>query len=134
MRRKSRIIFLVVILALLAVLAYGFAAQNTVDSSYAGDGWAGVSGYYVKNIQYTLDSADPSLVASVSFSLQDSAGNDLPATTVYAAVADDNAGTPGTWTWSNACTQDATTLVWSCSWGTEPAVVNIYYFRVSAGQ
>ncbi len=134
MHRKSRVIFLIVVLALLAVLAYGFAAQNTVDSSYAGDGWAGVSGYYVKNIHYTLDSADPGLVSSVSFSLQDSNGNDLTASSVYAAVADDNGGTPGTWSWSNACTQDATTLVWSCSWATEPAVESIYYFRVSAGQ
>ena len=62
--------FLVIILLLvLAAVAYGFAAENTVAASSAGDGVGAVSGYDVDSIHYTLDISDPTDIDEVSFTL-----------------------------------------------------------------
>lgn len=121
---KTRIrVFGAVLLALiLAAAVYGFAAGNTVPDSHAGDGDGGVSGYTVSNISYTLDSSDPTKVASVSFSLDNTASD------VYAAVGDN--ASPTNWTWSNACSLSGST--WTCTFATEPSVLDIYRLRVVA--
>lgn len=54
---------------LLVVVAYGFAAANTVGDSSAGDGTGTVSGYTISAISYTLDSTDPTDIDGVSFTL-----------------------------------------------------------------
>ena len=62
--------FLVIILLLvLAAVAYGFAAENTVDASSAGDGAGAVSGYTVGSIHYELDGTDPTDIDEVTFTL-----------------------------------------------------------------
>lgn len=116
-----------VLLALvLAAAAYGFAAENKVPNSRAGDGWGTVSGYKVSNVKYTLAS-DPSQVAGVSFDLDGSA------TSVYAAVGDNT----GTWTWSGACSSTGNNgsngiTSWKCNFSPPFPVVNIYHLRVVA--
>ncbi len=73
--------FLVLALALiLSVATYGFAANNTVDASSAGDGSAAVSGYTVSNVKYVLDTAEPGLIDSVTFSITLAAGQTVPGT------------------------------------------------------
>jgi hypothetical protein len=60
--------FLVLVLVLIfTATAYGFAAANTVPGSYAGDGSGAVSGYTISSIHYTLNSANPGRLDSVSF-------------------------------------------------------------------
>jgi hypothetical protein len=68
---RPRTILLVIILLILAAAAYGFAATNTVNDSYAGDGSGTVNGFTVSNIHYTLDtSAAPNIyVGAVEFDL-----------------------------------------------------------------
>ncbi len=122
--------FWVFLLALLSmVLIYAFAAQNTVDSSYAGDGSGSVLGYYVKDITYHLDPNDPSKILTVQFTLyQDAGGTTLAsATEVYAALSSD--GT--TWTWSSQCTGGPST--WTCSFG-GVLVQPVTHLRVVAAQ
>ncbi|MEO8541879.1 MAG: hypothetical protein ABI577_19220 [bacterium] len=64
-----RRIILVAFLALVAVATYGFAAANTVPASNAGSGAAGISGYAVTNIHYTLNGTNPTNIDSLSFTL-----------------------------------------------------------------
>ena len=64
-----RRLLVVGLFGLLVVLSYGFAASNNVDPSNAGDGQAAISGYAVTNVHYALDSANPSTVSQVSFTL-----------------------------------------------------------------
>lgn len=69
--RLLRIRF-VVILALalvLASVAYGFAAANTVPTSNAGDGSATISGYTITAVHYTLNATNPANLDSVSFTI-----------------------------------------------------------------
>lgn len=68
-RFNIRLLVVLAIIAIMAAAAYGFAASNTVPTSRAGDGSGTISGYKVSNIQYVVDSADPSNIASVNFSL-----------------------------------------------------------------
>lgn len=129
-QRKARLFLLTTLLVLLAVLAYGFAAQNTVPTSYAGDGQAAVSGYHVVNVHYVLDTTTPSQVTGVQFELQDANGNTLTAQSVYAAVSANGSS----WTWTAACQQAANSTVWNCTFGTPQAVQPIAYLRVAASQ
>lgn len=57
------------LLALLAVVTYGFAAANTVPATVGGDGQSGVTGYAVSNVHYVLDTTNPSNVNQVTFTL-----------------------------------------------------------------
>jgi hypothetical protein len=61
---------LIAVFLLLFVMsaAYGFAANNTVAGSSAGDGSGLISGYTVTNVRYTLD-ADPRYLNEVEFTL-----------------------------------------------------------------
>lgn len=58
---------------ILAAVAYGFAASNTVPVSGAGDGDGTISGYTIGAVQYTLDS-DPTLIDEVSFTVTPNGG------------------------------------------------------------
>jgi len=64
-----RLVTLSLVLVLLGVAAYGFAAANTVPDSGAGDGSGNITGYTVSNISYTLDSNDPTKINAVTFNL-----------------------------------------------------------------
>ena len=62
--------FAMIILALIiAAAVYGFAAANTVDPSYVGDGNTDISGFSITNISYDLNNSTPTQVDSVSFTI-----------------------------------------------------------------
>lgn len=131
MQKKARLLMLTTLLVLLAVLAYGFAAQNTMPQTiYAGDGQAPVSGYTVFNVHYTLNASDPSIIDSVSFDLDQSASE------VHAALGMDSNqdGTVDSWEWVT-CTVTGGTAV-SCDYtgATDRKVLDIIQLRVIASQ
>ena len=76
---RPRNFLVVIMLLVLAAVAYGFAAANTVANSSAGDGAGTVSGYDITNIHYTLDTTDPTDIDGVSFDMTGAAA----AQTVY---------------------------------------------------
>jgi len=121
MKERRRALLLVVAVFLM-VLAYAFAASNTVPDSRAGDGQGNISGYTVSNVHYELNSADPGRIDKVQFNLDSAAG------TVYAAVSQDAL----TWVWSDACTGSGGT--WVCDFPTDPEVQPQLYLRVVAAE
>ncbi|MEO8541775.1 MAG: hypothetical protein ABI577_18695 [bacterium] len=66
---SPRRLVVVGLLGLVAVATVGFAATNTVSTSNAGDGQAGISGYTVTAVHYTLDATNPNLTTSLSFTV-----------------------------------------------------------------
>ncbi len=73
-RQKSvRRLAVLGLFAILAVAAYGFAAQNTVEDSYAGDGTGDIFGFDVTNIDYSLG-VDPATIDQVEFDLTPNPG------------------------------------------------------------
>ena len=53
----------------MAAVAYGFAASNTVPGTNAGDGSATISGYTVSAVHYTLNAVNPANIDSLSFTI-----------------------------------------------------------------
>src|SRR5574337_1312133 len=53
----------------LTMVAYAFAASNTVPASSAGDGSGAISGYTVSNVHYTLNATNPANIDNVSFTI-----------------------------------------------------------------
>ncbi len=130
MQKKARLLMLTTLLVLLAVLAYGFAAQNTVPASYAGDGQAAVSGYTVSNVHYTLNASNPSIIDSVSFDLDQSASE------VHAALGMDSNqdGTVDSWEWVTCSVTGGTAVSCDYTGATDRKVLDIIQLRVIASQ
>lgn len=84
----------VMAVAVIAGGSYAFTASNTVPTTSAGQGTGAVSGYAVTGVAYTLNSATPSNIDAVTFTI-----NPASATTVKAQVA-----TGGSW---YSCTNTA---------------------------
>jgi hypothetical protein len=64
---------------ILSVSVYGFAAANTMPAgSNAGAGASTVSGYTVSAVTYVLETADPTMLDKVTFSLVPDAGGAVP--------------------------------------------------------
>ncbi len=85
-----RLVFLSLVLVLLGVAAYGFAAANTVPDSGAGDGSGNITGYTISNISYTLDNSDPTKINSVTFNLSSASGAPKPTTVKIKLVSSGN--------------------------------------------
>lgn len=84
--------FIIVVIFVLMGSTYAFAAANTIPTTTGGYGDTVVSGYTVSNIIYDLDSADPTLVDAITFTLTpDGSG-------VAAAVSYVQTATGGSWT------------------------------------
>lgn len=106
-RGRSRFFVLVILALVLGAAVYGFAAANTVPDNNAGEGEGVISGYTVSNIDYTLNSSDPTAFSQVAFDLVLAGGGNAPATTeVYVGIGDGSttdwatctAGTLPNWT------------------------------------
>ncbi len=104
MLRNFKVLFVVLVIAILSVSAYAFAASNTLPATKAGDGTGAVSGYTVTSVVYTLNATDPSTLDSVEF--------DLGAAAATGKVKAQLVATTGTW---YTCTQVGVTTVWTCS-------------------
>jgi hypothetical protein len=93
------------VILILSVAAYAFAASNTVDESGAGDGQAAISGYTITAIRYTLNATTPTTIDSVQFNVAPTGGAQAP-TTVKAQL-----NGAGSWF---SCTNTSGTS-WSCT-------------------
>ena len=107
--------------------AYAFTASNTGSQASAGMGEStAVSGYNATSVVWTPDSADPTKIQKVAFTLSTVTAS----TEVYAGA--DNGTTIG---WSGACTQGTITAgaaTETCTFSTEPASTTLTKLAVSA--
>ena len=98
--RRFRYVAAVLAAVCVAAGAYAFTASNTVPSTTAGSGSQTISGYTVTNVAYTLNSATPTNMDAVAFTLDKAAG------TVKAQVV-----SGGTW---YDCTNGGSGNNWTC--------------------
>jgi len=77
---RFRILALLALAVILSAATYGFAAANDVPDGVAGEGQGTISGYTVSNVNYFLDSNDPTQFDHVTFTL------DANASDVYAGI------------------------------------------------
>jgi hypothetical protein len=121
---RPRVLAISIIVLILAVAAFGYAAANIVPESGAGDGTGTVSGYTITNINYTLLASDPSSVESLTLDVAPTAGAG-PATDVRITV---DGGT--TWV---TCTGPVGST-WTCTFAalSEPSVLAIIDLQVVA--
>jgi hypothetical protein len=75
MFRNLKVLLIAVFVLAIAGSAYAFAAANTVPDTTAGSGASAVSGYTVSDIVYDLDSADPTTVDAITFSITPDTGS-----------------------------------------------------------
>jgi hypothetical protein len=124
-KKSSRVLLVTLLLFVLAGATYAFAADNTVEASFAGDGSETISGYYVVDVNYNLTS-DFEDIDSVSFKLEDVDGNNLTATKVAASLT-----TGGTLV---TCTTSDSGTTWSCPFSGSVSVLEADLLRVIAVQ
>jgi hypothetical protein len=84
-RNKSGLVATLFLAAILGTSAYAFTASNTVSAQVAGDGTAGVSGYTVSNVHFSIPD-DPTAGTTVTFHLSGTAS------TVKASGSTDGTG------------------------------------------
>ena len=99
-----RLLVMLAVSAIFAAASYGFAGTNTVDATKAGDGSAGISGYAITAVRYTLNSTNPANIDSVAFTIAPSV-NQSTGTVKVRLV------TSGSWF---GCTS-TTGTAWSCT-------------------
>ena len=66
---RPRTLLAVLLVLILSVAVYGFAAANVVPGSSAGDGSGAISGYTISNIHYALNAANPANIQTVTFTI-----------------------------------------------------------------
>ena len=67
--RSLKLATVLLIVLVLSMAIYAFAAANVVPASSAGDGSGAISGYTVSTIHYVLNAANPGNIDSVTFTL-----------------------------------------------------------------
>jgi len=67
--RSLKVASVLLIVLVLSMGIYAFAAANTVPASSAGDGSGAISGYTVTAIHYVLNTTNPGNTDSVTFTL-----------------------------------------------------------------
>jgi archaellin len=73
--RSSKMFVIVLVITIFATAAYAFAASNTMPAtSNAGEGQVVIGGYTVSAVTYTYDTANPSQISTVSFTIAPGAG------------------------------------------------------------
>jgi hypothetical protein len=70
---RPRTVIALMLVLILSVAVYGFAAANTVPASTAGDGEGTISGYAISGIAYTLNGTNPGNVDAVTFTINPAA-------------------------------------------------------------
>jgi len=75
MSKKFRILALLVLAVVMSAATYGFAAANSVPDGVAGEGTGDISGYTVTNVNYFLNSSNPTQFDHVTFTLNANAGD-----------------------------------------------------------
>jgi hypothetical protein len=69
LNRSLKMAGVVLVVLVLSMAVYAFAAANTVPGSFAGDGSGTISGYTVSAIHYNLNATNPGNIDSVTFTL-----------------------------------------------------------------
>jgi len=77
---RPRVLIAFALALVLATAAYGFAANNTVSTSGAGDGNAAISGYTIGGVAYVLNSTTPTDIDTVNFTVTPAGTNPQPST------------------------------------------------------
>jgi hypothetical protein len=73
--KSPRRLAAVAVFAIVAMSAFGFAAQNNFNGqNRAGNGTDAISGFNISNIGYSLQDSDPTYLDEVSFDLNQAAG------------------------------------------------------------
>ncbi|MDZ4717851.1 MAG: hypothetical protein SH847_05230 [Roseiflexaceae bacterium] len=75
---RPRTLVMAAMVLILSVSAYGFAAANTVPATNAGDGAGTISGYTASSVVYLLETADPTKLDKVTFTLTPDATGAVP--------------------------------------------------------
>jgi hypothetical protein len=123
----AKIAAVAAVMGVVATGSYAFMASNTVAVSPAGESESSaVTGFTSGTPTWGLDTADPTLIHQVSFSLSTVTAN----TVVYAGA--DNGTTIG---WSSACVQGTITAgsaTETCTFSTEPSVNTLSKLAISA--
>ena len=109
---KTLVVSLLILV--LAVLAFGYAAANIVPDSGAGIGESVVSGYTIAAIDYTLVASNPTTVYSVAFTVTPTSG--------APAAADVRISIDGT-NYLDICTNVST--LWTCTFASPITVLSI---------
>lgn len=119
-----KVVLLSVLLTLLAIVSYAFAAANVVPENGLGDGSGTISGYTITNVVWTPLASNPSTVDKVAMDVAPTAGAGA-ATKVRITV---NGGV----TWIN-CTGPVGST-WTCTFGTPPSASAASLLQVVAAQ
>lgn len=69
MFRSTKLFIVVLVVLVFATSAFAFAASNTVNVTYAGEGASVTSGYTVTNVVYNLNATTASNIDSTTFTL-----------------------------------------------------------------
>lgn len=75
-KRSSRVLFVTLLLFVLAGATYAFAAANTVEATFAGDGSEEITGYDVVDVSYKLDTSNLANIGEVSFTLDNATASE----------------------------------------------------------
>jgi hypothetical protein len=67
--RSLKLATVLLIVLVLSMAIYAFAAANVVPASSAGDGSGAISGYTISLIHYVLNATNPGNIDSVTFTL-----------------------------------------------------------------
>jgi len=103
-----RLIVVAVAVAAIAGGAYAFTASNTVPTSNAGAGAGVVSGFTITNLHYVLDTATPTNIDSLTFTISPVVPSGGSGKVVIQAAL--STGGPNTYT----CTTDSTGALVTC--------------------
>ncbi|HEX3723237.1 MAG TPA: hypothetical protein VHV31_10620 [Nitrolancea sp.] len=122
-RINLRLLAMLAVLAILATAAYGFAANNSVPTTQAGDGSATISGFTITNVHYQIDPTDSTRISNVFFTT-DAAAGDVQAQLVASGA------------WYTCASASGLGLSWNCSVaaGTGTKAANVNSLRVVAVQ
>jgi hypothetical protein len=124
-KKSSRVLLVTLLLFVLAGATYAFAADNTVEASFAGDGSKTISGYYVVDVNYILTTGFEA-IESVGFKLEDNIGANLTASKVAASLTTGGTLVP--------CTSSDSGTTWSCPFSGSVSVLEADLLRVIAVQ
>lgn len=122
-KRSSRVLLVTLLLFVLAGATYAFAATNSVDDTYAGDGSGTITGFNVTNIEYEVSGEN---ISSVTFDV--TAQGDPTVTAGVVQVSFDD----GT-NWETDCTINSG-VNWTCDIDPTVTVLEAVSLRVIAVQ
>lgn len=115
---KIRTLVVLLLMLTLASAVYGFAAQNTIAESGAGEGEEVITGYDITNIVYDLNTTNPTQLDAVSFAIAEIESVTAPAVTVKVRLVSGGS-------WYN-CSMSGGTATCTINPGIQVDTVNVF--------